>query len=314
MSSSSSLRARLTLVALLSATTFYFVYKSRRLNRILNLVSRTPKNPRNGKIFYISQTGISKALAQRLHSRLTALGLPLDLVDPRNYEPEDLPKENLVLIVASTWEDGKPPDAAKFFVDWLAESATDFRVGSLLLSHCKFAVFGVGSSAYGKTFNVVARDLSEKMRELGAAEVLPLVEGDVESGELDAVFENWSKKVVAFLKGDVGNGGVESVVGVESDDFDDGDDEEEEEIESDVVDLEDIAGKGPSRRMANVTVTNETNGKLSEGKKNMVTPVIRASLEKQVNLYPFFLDVHLKLNECIELIDCTYNFVFLYDQ
>lgn len=284
---SSSLRARLTLVAFLSATTFYFVYKSRRLNKLLNLslTPKTPQNPRNGKLFYISQTGTCRTLAKRLHSRLTALGLPFDLVDPRNYEPEDLPNETLVLIVASTWEDGKPPDAAKFFADWLTESATDFRVGSLLLSHCKFAVFGVGSSAYEKTFNAVARDLSEKMRGLGAAEIFPVVDGDVEDGELDAVFEDWSKRVVAVLKGDVANGGVERVVGVESDDFDDGgdeDDDEEEEVESEVVDLEDIAGKGPSRRSVNVA---ETNRKLSDGKRNMVTPVIRASLEKQVYIY-----------------------------
>ncbi|KAL5777995.1 hypothetical protein ACOSP7_010921 [Xanthoceras sorbifolium] len=284
--SSSSLRARLTLVALLSATTFYFVYKSRRLNKLLRLSlnPKNPENPRKGKLFFISQTGTSRTLAERLHSRLTSLGLPFDLVDPRNYEPEDLPKETLVLIVASTWDDGKPPEAAKFFTDWLTESANDFRVGSLLLSRCKFAVFGVGSRAYEKTFNVVARDVSKKMRELGAAEVLPVSEGDVDGGELDVVFEDWSKRVVAVLKGNeddhVGNVSVESVVGMESDDFDDGDDDDddEEEVESEMVDLEDIAGKGPSRRSMNVA---ETNGKVKDGKKDMVTPVIRASLEKQ---------------------------------
>ncbi|KAH7567275.1 hypothetical protein JRO89_XS07G0042500 [Xanthoceras sorbifolium] len=285
--SSSSLRARLTLVALLSATTFYFVYKSRRLNKLLRLSlnPKNPENPRKGKLFFISQTGTSRTLAERLHSRLTSLDLPFDLVDPRNYEPEDLPKETLVLIVASTWDDGKPPEAAKFFTDWLAESANDFRVGSLLLSRCKYAVFGVGSRAYEKTFNVVARDVSKKMRELGAAEVLPVSEGDVDGGELDVVFEDWSKRVVAVLKGNeddhVGNVSVESVVGMESDDFDDGDDDDDdddEEVESEMVDLEDIAGKGPSRRSMNVA---ETNGKVKDGKKDMVTPVIRASLEKQ---------------------------------
>ncbi|TXG52239.1 hypothetical protein EZV62_021408 [Acer yangbiense] len=290
--SSSSLRARLTLVAILSATTFYFIYKSRRLNKLLrlSLKPKNPENPRKGKLFFISQTGTSKTLAERLHSHLTSLDLPFELVDPRNYEPEDLPKETLILIVASTWDNGKPPETAKFFVDWLAESANDFRVGSLLLSRCKFAVFGVGSGAYEKSFNVVARDLSNKMRELGAAEVLPVFEGDVDGGELDVVFEDWSKRVVAVLKGGeddhVGNGIVDCDVGMESDDFDDDggadddedDDDDEEEVESEMVDLEDIAGKGPSRRSKNVA---ETNGKVTNGKRDMVTPVIRASLEKQ---------------------------------
>lgn len=289
--SSSSIRARLTLVALLSATTFYFAYKSRRLNKFLRL-SEYPKKPQNpnpqkGKIFFISQTGTSKTLAKRLHALLTSNDLLFDLVDPQTYEPEDLPKEALVLIVASSWEDGKPPEAAKFFMNWVDESANDFRVGSLLLSNCKFAVFGVGSKSYEKTFNMVAKDLSKKLRELGAGEVLPVVEGDVDGGELDVVFEDWSKRMVAIVKscGDrvengIGNGET-SVVGLESDgvyhEYDD-DDDDDVVVESEMVDLEDIAGKGPSRRLVNVA---ETNGKVKDGKRDMVTPVIRASLEKQ---------------------------------
>lgn len=289
--SSSSIRARLTLVALLSATTFYFAYKSRRLNKFLRL-SEYPKKPQNpnpqkGKIVFISQTGTSKTLAKRLHALLTSNDLLFDLVDPQTYEPEDLPKEALVLIVASSWEDGKPPEAAKFFMNWVDESANDFRVGSLLLSNCKFAVFGVGSKSYEKTFNMVAKDLSKKLRELGAGEVLPVVEGDVDGGELDVVFEDWSKRMVAIVKscGDrvengIGNGET-SVVGLESDgvyhEYDD-DDDDDVVVESEMVDLEDIAGKGPSRRLVNVA---ETNGKVKDGKRDMVTPVIRASLEKQ---------------------------------
>ncbi|XP_031263825.1 S-adenosyl-L-methionine-dependent tRNA 4-demethylwyosine synthase-like isoform X2 [Pistacia vera] len=283
--SSSSIRSRLTVLALLSATTFYFVYKSRRLNKLLNL-SLNLKKPslKKGKLLFISQTGTSRTLARGLHSLLTSQNFPFDLVDAQNYEPEDLPKETLIIIVASTWEDGKPPEAAKFFTNWLAESANDFRVGSLLLSQCKFAVFGVGSKAYEKSFNLVAKDLSTKLRELGAAEILPVVEGDVDGGELDVLFDDWSKRVVGVLKGgdQVRNGNVESAVGMESEDDDLYDDEEEEEEEeevlSEVVDLEDIAGKAPSRRSVNVA---ETNGTVKNGKRDMVTPVIRASLEKQ---------------------------------
>ncbi|GKV29907.1 hypothetical protein SLEP1_g38781 [Rubroshorea leprosula] len=94
-----------------------------------------------------------------------------------------------------------------------------------------------------------------------------------------AVFGEWSKKVVEVLKGGLvvenGNGAVESdVKSVESDDDgDDGGRGGDEEI----VDLEDIAGKGPSRKSVNAA---ESNGKVN-GKRDMVTPVIRATLEKQ---------------------------------
>lgn len=164
-------------------------------------------------------------------------------------------------------------------------------MGSLLLSKCKFAVFGVGSRAYGDNFNAVGRGLSTKMRSLGASEILPLCEGDVDEGELDKAFGIWSKEVIKVLKaGELrGNGndlieenGYEMIDGSDyEDDDDDYEDEDEENgMESDIVDLEDIAGKAPSKKdMGAIT----SNGK-KNGQKEMVTPVIRASLKKQV--YP----------------------------
>lgn len=271
--------ARLTLLALLSATTIYCFYKSRRLKKI----SLNP-NPNKPKLFFISQTGTSKTLAHRLHNLLATNNLHFDLIDPQNYEPEDLFKEKLVIIIASTWEDGKPPQNAKFFANWLAESADDFRVGSLMLSECKFAVFGVGSRAYGETFNAVAKDFSRRLRDLGAKEVVGVGEGDVDGGELDGVFEEWSGRLARVLKGEsVENGEVcgNGVVVIDESD----DDEDDGGVESDIIDLEDIAGKGPSRRSLVVAQSNGKlngeNGKLN-GQKEMVTPVIRASLEKQV--------------------------------
>lgn len=270
--------ARFTLLALLSATTIYCFYKSRRLKKI----SLNP-NPNKPKLFFISQTGTSKTLAHRLHNLLASNNLHFDLIDPQNYEPEDLFKEKLVIIIASTWEDGKPPQNAKFFANWLAESAEDFRVGSLMLSECKFAVFGVGSRAYGETFNAVAKDFSRRLRDLGAKEVVGVGEGDVDGGELDGVFEEWSGRLARVLKGEsVENGEVcgNGVVDIDESD----DDEDDGGVESDIVDLEDIAGKGPSRR----SLVAQSNGKLNgengklNGQKEMVTPVIRASLEKQV--------------------------------
>lgn len=290
----SSLSARITLLALLSASTFYFLYQSRRRRRQnLSLVSSNPNDDgsgdalsrRRGKLLFISQTGTSSALARRLFSLLASNGLPFDLVDPQSYEPEDLSKESLVLIVASTWEDGKAPENGRFLANWLAESAADFRVGSLLLSRCKFALFGVGSGAYGAHFNAVAKDLSVKMRALGAGEILPVSLVDVDKGDVDGVFHIWSEKLIAVLKGGEEGGvilekGVD--IGRESESETDGGFESDEDGESGgesvVVDLEDIAGKGPSRKSGAVA---QINGK-ANGMREMVTPVIRSSLEKQV--------------------------------
>ncbi|CAI0436235.1 unnamed protein product [Linum tenue] len=288
----SSTPARLTLLALLSATTVYCFYRSRRL-KLLKLSTNPNPNPRSngepavsikrGKLFFVSQTGTSKTLARQLHDLLNSNGLSFELVDVKSYEPEDLAKESLVLIIASTWEDGKPPAGAEFFANWLAESADDFRVGSLLLSKCRFAVFGVGSRGYGDSFNAVARDFSRRLRGLGGNEILPVGEGDVDGGELDGVFEEWSREIVKALKvSGLENGiSVEQSLNVGTGDefYSDEDDDNEDDMESVVVDLEDIAGKAPFRKLGGATA--ETNGKLSNGPKEMVTPVIRANLEKQ---------------------------------
>lgn len=211
-----------------------------------------------------------------------------DLVDPKDYEPEDLFKEILVVFVASTWEDGGPPPHAKFLANWLSESAEDFRVGSLLLSQCKFAVFGVGSRAYGETFNAVAMDFSKRMKALGAKEILAVGEGDIDGGDIDKYFDDWSRQLLKVVKVDAVGTGVDLDSGIAGDSDAESVEEDEEEDtdlgEEDIVDLEDIAGKGPSRKSTNVV---ETNGKLN-GKKVMVTPVIRASLEKQVNSLAVF--------------------------
>ncbi|KAK9073303.1 hypothetical protein SSX86_007627 [Deinandra increscens subsp. villosa] len=278
-----SLTTHLTALAFLSAATVYCFYKSRRLK-----LSSTPPNlSRKGKLFFISQTGTSRTLAERLFTLLISNDLPFDLADPNTYEPEDLHNETLVLIVASTWEDGNPPSNGVFLSNWLSESAEDFRVGSLLLNKCKFAVFGVGSRAYGDNFDAVGRDLSRRMRSLGALEILPLCEGDVDEGQIDRAFGIWSEDVIRVLKGgeirglngdvSIGENGDELMDGSDYDDDDDDEEDEENGMEADIIDLEDIAGKSLSKKdMGLIT----SNGK-KNGEKVMVTPVIRASLTKQ---------------------------------
>lgn len=171
-------------------------------------------------------------------------------------------------------------------MNWLAESAEDFRVGALVLKECRFAVFGVGSLSYGETFNVVARDVAAKLRKLGARELVELEEGDVDLGDLDGVFDRWSQKILGVLSGNLGDNeqGLENFVAVSESEGEYSEEDDEDEVEeSDVVDLEDIAGKGPSRKSTMAAKANgNVNGHAVSGEKEMVTPVIRANLEKQV--------------------------------
>ena len=274
---------RYALLAFFSFSSLFFFYKFRRA-RSLRLETLTKSSStRRGKILYASRTGTCEALARRLHGLISSERLNFDLVNARNYEPEDLQKESAVLLVTSTWEEGKPPPEAEFLARWLGESADDFRVGSMLLDRCEFAVFGVGSRSYDESYNAAARDFSRWMRALGAVEMISVGEGDVDAGDLDLVFDKWSKKVVRVLKGDELVRGTQlfelekCVVEGSEEEYE----SEEEAVEDAVVDLEDIAGRAPSRKVSGVSRNEVSNGR--NGMKEMVTPVIRANLEKQVS-------------------------------
>lgn len=254
-----------------------------------------------GKILFASQTGTSEALARGLSKLLLENNIKTEVVDPRSYEPEDIAKEKLVIIVASTWEDGKAPDNAAFFAQWLEESSKDFRVGAGLLSDCKFAVFGVGSKSYGLTYNVTARVFHRQMTDLGGVEIIPLGEGDQDEGNLDEIFGNWSRLLVKSLTNEPrevinsrSNGLLEEV----SDYYSGEDSEEDKENDPEdaaLVDLEDIAGKaslpiknGVSRKqfgkvngLIRVSNQDKHNSPDDNGPKAMVTPIVRANLEKQ---------------------------------
>lgn len=271
-----SLRIHIAFLSVFSLSSLYFLLKSRRLRR-LSLHSSPPLT--SPKIFYLSETNTSKTLAHRLHSFLLSNSLQFELTEPSLYEPDRLFNENLLLFVVSTWQDGKPPTSSQYFSQFLADAASDFRVGSLALSGCKFAIFGVGSASYGDTFNAAARDFSKWLRALGAKELLPVWEGDVDTGDLDMGFDAWGVKVARVLKGEVE--GEISTNGF--------DEELEEMVEIDEmeetgfgeVDIEDIAGKIPDKNSLQGLPKGGRNGE--NGVKEMVTPVIRSSLEKQVS-------------------------------
>ncbi|KAL9272002.1 S-adenosyl-L-methionine-dependent tRNA 4-demethylwyosine synthase-like protein [Drosera capensis] len=114
---------------------------------------------------------------------------------------------------------------------------------------------------------------------LGGREVVRFGEGVVGKGE----FRRWGERLVKALSGagdDVvvenGGGGHEGEL-----EADDGFENEEEEdgVVEEIVDLEDIARKGPRKGKD----TGVANG-VKNGEREMVMPVIRASLEKQVDL------------------------------
>ncbi|KAH7437050.1 hypothetical protein KP509_05G054200 [Ceratopteris richardii] len=268
-------------------------------------VTQTPEHAKIGKVIYASQTGRAKSLAQQLVQHLSSQGIQIELVDPSYYEPEDLAKEKLVLLIAATWSDGSVPLHASFFGRWLEESAADFRVGAQLLDGCKFAVFGIGSKLYGSDYNLVAKSWDHYMEKLGASRILDRGEGDEDEGYVEHRFDVWKDQLVGRIK-DSSQSFKQGGIVKKDDDYEDAYDEfftdedsekeDKENLGEALIDVEDVAGKvNPSHNVSKVHIrggkgqvfkrrsSNEEaiNHKQESQIKEMVTPAIRMNLEKQ---------------------------------
>jgi len=163
------------------------------------------------KVLYGTQGGTSKQLAESLVERAAKQGLNLEACNVSCYEPENLCKESVALVVMPTYTEGTPPAPAEWFCRWLAEAAVDERVGVLHLQNVRFAVFGLGNSEYVDSFNAVGRALDDQLKTLGGARLIPFSAGD-EDGDssLEEQFSKWADRVVRVLtKGKAPTGGAQ---------------------------------------------------------------------------------------------------------
>ena len=66
-----------------------------------------------GKILYASQKGTAASYAHQLAKAAASAGLALTVTDVAHYEVEQMWKEQCIVLVLSTYEDGTPPTSAK---------------------------------------------------------------------------------------------------------------------------------------------------------------------------------------------------------
>lgn len=229
----------------------------------------------------------------------------------KNYDPEEyLNKENSLLVIfISTYEDGCPPEDAKWFYQWLMDAKDDFRLDKDHLKHLKFAVVGFGSSYYEDNFNIVAKNIDAAIESLSGNKLLPVGICDENvinsaNGGLDYDYDAWSQRFWRALNRPiVANGKSDDSICCKNDngqstksdsccksknsgdtsikepvEYQSSDDEEDEEAEEagggsggELVDVEDL-GMMMKKRKEIIANTSP---------REMLTPTLRASLEKQ---------------------------------
>ncbi|KAB0404303.1 hypothetical protein E2I00_004634, partial [Balaenoptera physalus] len=106
--------------------------------------------------FFPSCQGFATVLAEAVSS----LDLPVAVInlkecDPDDHLVEEVTSKNVCAFLVATYTDGRPTESAEWFYRWLEEAANDFRFGKTYLKGVRYAVFGLGNSAYVSHFNKV---------------------------------------------------------------------------------------------------------------------------------------------------------------
>ncbi|KAI9277572.1 radical SAM superfamily-domain-containing protein [Sporodiniella umbellata] len=118
-------------------------------------------------------------------------------MDITDYDNDTLLNETSVcLFVLSTYNVEGPLD---WFSNWLHDLRYDFRVDRDVLKKLRYAVCGLGDSAYGEEFNVASANIDKWLGRLGATRMYPLGECD-KNADQRAQFELWTQGFIHELQ------------------------------------------------------------------------------------------------------------------
>ncbi|XP_004685212.1 PREDICTED: nitric oxide synthase, inducible [Condylura cristata] len=133
-------------------------------------------------ILFATETGKSETLARDLGALFSCAFNPKVLCMDE-YQLDSLEKEQLLLVVTSTFGNGDSPgngEKLKKSLFMLKKLTNKFR----------YAVFGLGSSMYPQ-FCAFAHDIDQKLSQLGASPLTLIGEGDELSGQEES-FRSWA--------------------------------------------------------------------------------------------------------------------------
>ncbi|KAN0050980.1 hypothetical protein ACTA71_004286 [Dictyostelium dimigraforme] len=125
-------------------------------------------------ILYGTEYGLSAEVAKKLEESINGKlqGFWARIIDMEEYEIIEFEKEQIVLIITSTYGDGVPPTTARPFFDYL-------EANRLNLSHIQFSVLALGDRSYPH-YCAAGKTLDRQFEEMGAKRFRDRIEVDQE--------------------------------------------------------------------------------------------------------------------------------------
>ncbi|MEM7672541.1 MAG: assimilatory sulfite reductase (NADPH) flavoprotein subunit [Verrucomicrobiota bacterium] len=143
-------------------------------------------------VLYGTESGNAESLSDQALKRLKGAGYKTKIKNMADYAIADLPKEEVLLTICSTWGDGDPPASAEPFFDSInADDAPK-------IEKTRFAVLGLGDTSYEK-FCQCGKDLDTRFEKLGGSRLSDRVDSDV---EFEKPYEQWIDSVLKALGAD----------------------------------------------------------------------------------------------------------------
>jgi len=137
-------------------------------------VPAAPPKPRAPlTILFGTESGNAEALAARARKSAAKLGFAVKVVDMASTTPAEMAEIPNLLLIASTWGEGDPPQRAiDFYEALMADDAPRF-------DKTRFAVLALGDRAYAQ-FCEIGRRIDERLASLGATRIVDRIECDLD--------------------------------------------------------------------------------------------------------------------------------------
>ena len=146
-------------------------------------------------ILFGTESGNTEALAAQVRKTAAKLGFAPKVVDMADITPAQAAAAENLLILASTWGEGDPPQrAVDFYEALLADDAPRFE-------QTRFAVLALGDRAYAR-FCEIGRRIDERLAALGGARIAERIECDL---DFETPATGWIDTTLERLNAEAGN-------------------------------------------------------------------------------------------------------------